>query len=129
MTESSAIHEQVKSQFGPVAERYTTSSTHANPEELARLVRLAQPRPLDRVLDIATGAGHAALALAPHVAEVVAYDLTAAMLDEVNRNADRRCLHNIETRQGAAECLPFEEASFDIVTVRIAAHHFAEIRR
>lgn len=129
MTESSAIHEQVKSQFGPVAERYTTSRTHANPVELARLVRLAQPRPLDRVLDIAAGAGHAALALAPHVAEVVAYDLTDTMLDEVNRNSARRSLQNIVTMQGAAECLPFEEASFGIVTVRIAAHHFADIRK
>ena len=128
MAGSQTIHERVKSQFGPVAERYTTSRTHANPEELARFVALARPEPSDRVLDVATGAGHAALALAPHVSTVIAYDLTAAMLDEVNRNASRRGLHNVRTLQGAGECLPFEDASFEIVTVRIASHHFADIR-
>jgi ubiquinone/menaquinone biosynthesis C-methylase UbiE len=129
VSSSSAIHEQVQSQFGPVAERYTTSSTHANPEDLARLVALAQPQPRDRVLDVATGAGHTALALAPYVAEVIAYDLIPAMLDEANRNAARRGLHNMSTLQGAAERLPFEAGSFEIVTVRIAPHHFADVRR
>jgi ubiquinone/menaquinone biosynthesis C-methylase UbiE len=129
VSKSSVVHEQVKSQFGPVADRYTTSPTHANPEALAGLVALAQPRPGDQVLDVATGAGHMALALAPYVAEVIAYDLTAAMLDEVNRNAARRGLRNITTLQGAAECLPFEAGRFDIVTVRIASHHFADIEQ
>src|SRR5437016_4878028 len=119
MPESQAIYDLVQSQFGPVADQYTTSHSHDNPVELARLVALAQPRPSDRVLDVATGAGHTALAFAPHVAEVIAYDLTAAMLDEVNRNASQRGLLNVRTLQGPAESLPFPDDSFEIVTVRI----------
>jgi ubiquinone/menaquinone biosynthesis C-methylase UbiE len=129
MLESRVIHEKVKEQFGPVAEQYTRSRTHANAEELARLVALVGPAPGDRVLDVATGAGHTALAFAPHVAEVVAFDLTPAMLEEVARNAARLGLRNITTRLGTAEALPFADQSFEIVTVRIAAHHFAGIER
>ena len=87
---------------------------------------LAAPQPADTVLDIATGAGHTALAFAPHVSQVVAYDLTEPMLVETAKNAANRGLGNVVTRQGPAEKLPFADASFDIVTVRLASHHFAD---
>ncbi len=129
MTQSSAVHEQVQSQFGPVASQYTASTGHADAAALARVVALAEVRPSDRVLDIGTGAGHTALALAPHVAEVVAYDLTPAMLAEVERSAAARGVANIRTRRGAAEALPFADGEFDRVTVRLASHHFGDICR
>jgi ubiquinone/menaquinone biosynthesis C-methylase UbiE len=122
-------HQRVRAQFGAAAHAYTTSAGHGDPAMLARVVEFARPRPGDLALDIATGAGHTALALAPHVARVVAYDLTPQMLEETRLNARARGLHNVETRQGAAEALPFVDASFDIVTVRQAPHHFADIRR
>ncbi|MGA9938749.1 MAG: methyltransferase domain-containing protein, partial [Candidatus Acidiferrales bacterium] len=62
------------------------------------------------------------------VAEVVAYDMTEPMLRETARNAAARGLANVKTQQGIAEALPFEDASFDIVTVRQAPHHFADVR-
>lgn len=125
---TSSIHERVSAQFGAAAAAYTTSPVHADPDALRQVVELAEPRPTDRALDIATGAGHTALALAPRVAEVVAYDMTQPMLRETARNAAARGLTNIVTQQGIAEALPFPDASFDIVTVRTAPHHFADIR-
>jgi len=122
------IHQLVNSQFGPVAAAYTSSLTHSDPEALRRVVELAAPKSSDFALDIATGAGHTALALAPHVAQVTAYDLTEPMLAETRRNAAARGLTNVSTQQGAAESLPFADASFDIVTVRQAPHHFADVR-
>lgn len=121
-----AIHRQVQSQFGPVAAAYTVSMGHSDPEQLAVVVQLAEPQPTNRALDVATGAGHTALALAPHVQEVVAYDLTPAMLEETRRNAGQKGITNLTLRQGAAEALPFPDASFQIVTVRVASHHFAD---
>ena len=126
--EASSIHERVSAQFGAVAAAYTTSPVHADPQALRQVVELAQPRAGDRALDIATGAGHTALALAPHVAQVVAYDMTQPMLLETARNAAARGLANVTTEQGIAEALPFAEATFDIVTARTAPHHFADIR-
>jgi ubiquinone/menaquinone biosynthesis C-methylase UbiE len=123
------VHERVQAQFGAAAQAYTSSAGHGDPSMLARVVEFARPHPGDHALDIATGAGHSALAIAPHVASVVAYDLTPQMLEETARNARARGLRNVATRQGAAEDLPFADASFDIVTVRQAPHHFADIRR
>jgi len=126
--EMSGIHERVSAQFGAVAAAYTTSKVHADPEALRQVVELAQPKPTDRALDIATGAGHTALALAPHVAEVIAYDMTEPMLRETARNAAARGVANVSTEQGIAEALPFASASFDIVAARQAPHHFADVR-
>lgn len=120
-------HRRVQSQFGAAAAAYTTSVGHSSSPKLAQVVELARTRPTDRALDVATGAGHTALALAPQVAEVVAYDLTREMLDETARNAAARGLANVTLRQGAAESMPFADSEFDIVTVRQAPHHFADL--
>jgi ubiquinone/menaquinone biosynthesis C-methylase UbiE len=119
----------VQTQFGRAAAAYTESGVHRDPAALEKVVALAQPAATDSALDIATGAGHVALALAPHVARVVAYDLTDHMLRETARNAAARGLANIVVQQGAAEQLPFAHAVFDIITVRHAPHHFADVRR
>jgi SAM-dependent methyltransferase len=126
---TSTIHRRVAAQFGAAASAYTTSATHSDPVALGRVVELAAPKLVDVALDVATGAGHTALALAPYVARVVACDLTEPMLAETARNAAARGLANVAVRQGPAEALPFADASFDIVTVRHAPHHFADVRR
>lgn len=129
MSNETEAYKLVQAQFGAVAAAYTTSASHANADSLQKLVELAQPRATERALDIATGAGHTALAFAPYVAEVVAFDLTPQMLEETARNAAARGLNNIKTQQGQAEALPFPDNSFEIVTCRIAPHHFANIQK
>jgi ubiquinone/menaquinone biosynthesis C-methylase UbiE len=114
----------VKSQFGPASEEYATSDIHARGESLAILVELINPQPDWQVLDVATGAGHTALIFAPHVAQVVATDLTEEMLTKTTELAAERGLTNVETKTADAEALPFDEASFDLVTCRLAFHHF-----
>jgi ubiquinone/menaquinone biosynthesis C-methylase UbiE len=125
-SESDLIHEKVQAQFGATAAAYTASAGHGDASALGKLVQMAEARLTDRVLDIATGAGHTALAFAPHVHAVVAYDLTEAMLRETQKNAAARGLANVTTQQGPAETLPFPDASFDITAVRLASHHFAD---
>jgi ubiquinone/menaquinone biosynthesis C-methylase UbiE len=122
------VHGRVQSQFGAAAQAYGSSLVHADANALERVVELADPKAGDAALDIATGAGHTALALAPRVARVIAYDLTREMLLETRRNTTARGLANVYTQQGPAEKLPFRDSSFDIVTVRQAPHHFADVR-
>ncbi len=129
MSDSTSIHELVAKNFGPVAASYATSPGHANVEALASLVELVGPQASDEVLDIATGAGNVALAFAPLVSRVVAFDLTPSMLQQTLATASSRGLTNVEAVQGLAEDLPFENNSFDIVTVRLAPHHYADIRK
>jgi ubiquinone/menaquinone biosynthesis C-methylase UbiE len=90
---------------------------------------LAAPRPEWAALDIATGTGHTALALAPHVASVVGIDLTPEMLSEAEGLRAGHAAGNVVLRQGDVHHLPFEDASFDLVTCRRAAHHFSDIAR
>lgn len=114
-------------QFGANAKEYIASRPHAQGKSLDRMVELTEPKPDWRVLDIATGAGHVAYAFAPHVARVWATDITEEMLAIVRAEAAKRGLANIRTAFAKAEALPFEDESFDLVTSRIAPHHFDSI--
>jgi ubiquinone/menaquinone biosynthesis C-methylase UbiE len=125
--EASKVHERVSAQFGPTAAAYSRSLVHSDPGALRKAVELARPKPEDMALDIATGAGHMALALAPHVTKVIAYDMTQEMLLETEGNAVTHGVTNLITREGIAEDLPFPDSTFDIVTVRHAPHHFANV--
>lgn len=118
------IRESVRRQFGPVAAAYATSSIHAGGADLIAMLEAANPRGTERVLDVATGAGHTALAFAPRVDSVVAVDLTDAMLATGRRLAEENGIANVTFVQGDAEDLPFPDAAFEIVTCRYAAHHF-----
>lgn len=123
------IKERVQSQFGAAAQSYVTSAGHARGDDLRLLVDLAQPRADERALDIATGGGHTALAFAPHVREVVATDLTPRMLEVAEAFIRERGAANVRFERADAEALPFPDASFDIVTARIAPHHFPNPQR
>jgi ubiquinone/menaquinone biosynthesis C-methylase UbiE len=113
--------------FGAAAADYATSTVHARGESLDRLVELVAPEKRWRVLDVAAGAGHTALALAPHVAKVTASDITEAMLAEAKKLAAARGFGNVKTVHAKAEDLPFPDMSFDLVTCRLAAHHFSDV--
>ncbi len=116
----------VEKQFGAAAADYAASAVHARGPSLARVVDLVAPQAHWRALDVATGAGHTALAFAPHVAHVIASDVTKEMLTEAGKLAGARNLTNVETAHGDAGSLPFAEESFDLVTCRLAAHHFPD---
>ena len=120
---------EVQEQFGAHADAYRTSVVHAKGASLARLVELVEPQPEWHALDIATGGGHTAVTFAPYVAHVVASDLTPEMLSVAKRRAEEKDVTNISFEEADAESLPFEDAAFDLVTCRIAPHHFPNIDR
>ncbi len=126
---SDELKAKVQSQFGASSDAYASSEIHARGESLEVLLELVQPQPDWLVLDVATGAGHTAFAFAPHVARVVATDLTAEMLHKTAELAAKRGLSHVETRPADAEALPFDDASFDLVTCRLAFHHFPNPRQ
>lgn len=111
------------------AEGYVASQTHAKGHDLVRLVEIAQPQPDWTVLDVATGGGHTALRLAPHVARVVATDITPRMLEKARAFVREKGVENVSFEPADAEALPFEGATFDLVTCRIAPHHFPDPAR
>ena len=117
----------VRESFSRVAANYTKSTFHASSARLQEVVDLARPRPGDLVLDVATGTGNTAFALAPYVRRVIGLDLTREMLDEARKIAAEREIANVDWVIGDAAHLPFQDETFDIYVVRAAPHHFPDV--
>jgi ubiquinone/menaquinone biosynthesis C-methylase UbiE len=122
------IKERVRKMYSQSAEAYVTSPSHATGEDLDQLLVLAAPHPDDRALDISTGGGHTALAIAPYVRDVIASDLTPRILQAAREFITAKGAENVSFVIADAEQLPFLGASFDLVTVRIAPHHYADVQ-
>lgn len=69
----------------------------------------------ERVLDVATGSGNAALAAARRGCAVVGLDYVPALLERARRRAEAEGLE-AEFVEGDAEALPFKDGSFDVVS-------------
>ncbi len=119
---------QTQEQFGRQARRYAQSTLHRRGETLDTLLALAAVRRDERVLDVGTGAGFTAFALAPLAGRVLATDPTAEMLAEARRLADQTGHgEQVEWALAAAESLPVASGSIALVTCRYATHHFHDL--
>ena len=119
--------QKAKRIFGQRASQYTTSAAHTDPQVLARVVELASPQRDWLVLDVATGTGHTAFALAGHVRAVIGIDLTMEMLEESKRLGATRGISNVAFGLADVHDLPFPSGTFQLITCRRAAHHFSQI--
>lgn len=117
-------------QYSKVGDAYVLSQSHAKGIDLELLISIIRPEKKWVSLDVATGGGHTALALAPYVKKVIAIDMTPNMLLTAQafvREVQGRL--NVEFQLADAEALPFKDNSFDLVTCRIAAHHFPDCQQ
>lgn len=127
MTESKEIKSRAQSRFGRFSEGYVQSASHAAGSDLDRLLELAEPSADWIGLDVATGGGHTALKFAPHLRRVVSSDLTPRMLARARDHIAQKGAVNLSFAGADAEALPFADATFDLVTCRIAPHHFPDV--
>jgi SAM-dependent methyltransferase len=96
------------------ADAFRESPTHREGPDLELLVEWCEPGHDVKVLDVATGGGHVARRLREEGCTVITVDPAPGMQPDVI---------------APAEELPFADGSFDVVTCRIAAHHFQDVRR
>jgi SAM-dependent methyltransferase len=96
------------------AQAFRESPTHREGPDLDLLVELCEPGKGVQALDVATGGGHVARRLRDEGCNVVTVDPAPGMQPDVIARA---------------EDLPFADGSFDVVTCRIAPHHFADVRK
>jgi ubiquinone/menaquinone biosynthesis C-methylase UbiE len=98
----------------------------ARAARLAEEVRdFAQPRGDERALDVGTGAGALALALAPLVREVVGLDPVRELLEL----ARARARPNTEFVEGDGTAMPFPAGDFDLAGTHRTLHHVARPER
>jgi SAM-dependent methyltransferase len=132
MSEAQDAKSLAQRQFGAHAAGYVSSPAHAKGYSLDRLIEFVAPAAGQRALDVATGGGHTALALAGCGPWTTAGDLTYPMLEAARQHigealstADRA--GSVVYAQLDAEHLPFAPGSYDAVTCRIAPHHFPDV--
>lgn len=120
------VQESAAHQFGRQSHRYGKGHILSDVSDVANALNRISPlrRPM-KVLDVATGAGHTGLYLAGLGHEVVCTDIAQPMLDRVCEAAREQNLR-IRTHLHAAEDFPHADESFDLVTCRVAAHHFSD---
>lgn len=124
MTTPSNHNREIVSQFTKQAIPFTRLSGHV--DALETLVEMSKANNESRVLDVASGPGLVAAALAKAARYVECVDLTPAMLEQAIRHATAEGLANIAFREGDAMQLPYPDSSFDIVVTRYSFHHFLE---
>jgi SAM-dependent methyltransferase len=103
---------------------YDRLASYGSAPEAAHLVRFAGVQSGDRVLDVGTGSGLVAIIAAQQGAGVAGVDPTPELLAKAKDNAALAGCRDIEWHEGAAEVLPFSDASFDIVLSQYA-HMFS----
>jgi SAM-dependent methyltransferase len=115
-------------QFDRQSDRYGKSHILADTSDVAAgLAGIAVPAG-GTALDVATGGGHTALFLARQGWRVTAGDIAPRMLAQAAALAAEAGFR-IETRLFPAEAMPFPAAVFDLVTARVAPHHFSSPAR
>ena len=118
------IQRAAQEQFSKQSHRYVKGHVLENVEDV-RVAAARMSLPVKaRVLDVATGAGHTGLFFAGLGHEVTLADVSQAMLDRSSEAAAARGLA-VATRLHTAEKLPDADSCFDLVTCRVAAHHFS----
>src|SRR5271167_4515798 len=113
-------------QFTRQATVFSTAPAITDEDALRMIVEAARPAPDDRLLDVACGPGLVVCAFAPNVQEATGIDVTPAMLERARKLAADKVFVNVAWRQGDVYSLPYEDASFTIVTTRFSFHHFLD---
>ena len=111
----------VRRLFSTIADRYdfiTIALSYGQDRRWKRrLVDLASPRGGAQALDLATGTGDIAFALASRGARVVGLDITTRMIELAQSKVDRAAASIApHFLVGDMLALPFPDASFDIIT-------------
>lgn len=120
---------QAQEQFGRQAPFYAESDVHRAGESLESVIEYAALGRYGMAVDLATGAGFTAFAMAPYSKHVLATDIAPGMLAQARRLAMERGLDNVGVMMVEAETLPFATGSLDAVSCRHAAHHFHNLPR
>lgn len=126
--------QRVQKMFGEIAPQYDRMNhlLSMNVDRWWRrvTVRKLTPKPGDRILDVCTGTGDLALAFHRYMggqAEVIGTDFCEEMLEYARQKPVSK--GRVDFSQADAQALPFEDDSFDIVTVAFGLRNVEDTQR
>ncbi|APY09608.1 bifunctional demethylmenaquinone methyltransferase/2-methoxy-6-polyprenyl-1,4-benzoquinol methylase [Winogradskyella sp. J14-2] len=96
-----------------------------------KVVKIVSQKQPERILDIATGTGDLAISLtATHAKEIIGLDISNGMLDVGRKKIASKKLENIISMViGDSENLPFEDNTFDAITVAFGVRNFENLEK
>ncbi len=127
--------EQVTEMFDTIANEYDglnrVISFGVDIKWRKRLVKLVKKKQPEKILDIATGTGDLAIALAETGAsEIIGLDISKGMLDVGRKKIIAKNLEKtVQMVQGDGESLPFEKDHFDAITVAFGVRNFEDLEK
>lgn len=127
--------EEVTSMFDNIAARYDFMNHFLSlgidkiwRRKAVRLLKSVEPQ---NILDIATGTGDFAIALLKlKPKKIIGMDISKGMLEVGKRKMhERKVDHIIDMQHGDSESLPFEDGTFDAVTVAFGVRNFENLKQ
>jgi demethylmenaquinone methyltransferase / 2-methoxy-6-polyprenyl-1,4-benzoquinol methylase len=126
--------ERISSMFDDIASEYDAANHFLSMgvdriwrKKIRKMIARSQ-NPAIQILDLATGTGDLALALAKIPgSEIVGLDIADKMLDCARAKAAKKGRKNIRLIQGDALNIPFPEATFDVVTIAFGIRNFEDV--
>lgn len=134
--EGGSKKDQVRQMFDHIAPKYDflnrTLSFGIDKIWRKRVVKLLRRKGAMQIMDVATGTGDLAIAIARSVrnAEIWGVDLSSGMLELAAKKVEKKGLQDrVKLRQGDSEALPFDDNSFDAITVAFGVRNFGDLNR
>jgi len=128
--------EQVEQMFDTISNKYDNLnrviSLGTDLKWRRKVLQMAKNHTPDSILDVATGTGDLAIEFAKHIAAktIIGFDLSEGMLSMARKKVNNTALQaKVDFIKGDGEAMPFEDNSFDVVTVSFGVRNFENLEK
>jgi len=119
-------HDLVRDRFTRTADQFSRFALTTRSKEADHLAALVSPRGTELALDLACGPGTFTHAFATRTRQLLAFDITPAMLHRARASVAATSLANVSFGCADAAILPLTSASLDLAVCGYSLHHISD---